>query len=81
MAFKINIEKAKVIFFNKCGKLLSKYRFYINNILLENIQEYKYLGILMRASGTFTNAIQYLSNNALKVVFMIRPISDWVIEP
>ena len=52
--------------------LLSKYKFYINNILLENVQEYKYLGILMTASGTFTNAIQYLSNKALKVVFMIR---------
>ena len=26
----------------------------------------------MRASGTFTNAIQYLSNKALKVIFMIR---------
>ena len=26
----------------------------------------------MRASGTFTNTIQYLSNKALKVIFMIR---------
>ena len=26
----------------------------------------------MRASGTYTNAIQYLSNKALKVIFMIR---------
>ena len=26
----------------------------------------------MRASGTFTNAIQYLRNKALKVIFMIR---------
>ena len=26
----------------------------------------------MRASGTFTNTIQYLSNKVLKVIFMIR---------
>ena len=26
----------------------------------------------MRASGTFPNAIQYLSNKALKVIFIIR---------
>ena len=26
----------------------------------------------MRASGTFTNSIQYLSNKALKVIFTIR---------
>ena len=69
---KINIEKTKIIIFNKSGKLLKNYGFYINDIQLENVQEYKYLGILMRASGTFTNAIQYLSNKALKVIFMIR---------
>ena len=69
---KINIEKTKIIIFNKSGKLLKNYRFYINDVQLENAQEYKYLGILMRASGTFTNAIQYLSNKALKVIFMIR---------
>ena len=53
------------------GKLL-KHRFYINDVQLENAQEYKYLGIFMRASGTFTNAIPYLSNQTLKVIFMIR---------
>ena len=52
--------------------MLKNDKFFINGILLENVQEYKYLGILRRASGTFTNAIQYLSNKALKVIFMIR---------
>ena len=69
---KMNIEKTKIIIFNKSGKLLKRYRFYINDIQLENVQEYKYLGILMRVPGTFANAIQYLSNKALKVIFMIR---------
>ena len=68
---KINIEKTRIIIFNKSGKLL-KHRFYINDVQLENAQEYKYLGIFMRASGTFTNAIPYLSNQTLKVIFMIR---------
>ena len=69
---KINIEKTKIIIFNKSGKLLKNYRFYINDVQLENAQEYKHLGILMRVPGTFTNAIQYLSNKALKVIFIIR---------
>ena len=71
---KINIEQTKIIhvIFNKSGKLLKNYGFYINDVQLENAQEYKYLGILMRASGTFTNAIQYLSNKALKVIFKIK---------
>ena len=66
----MNIEKTKVIMFNKSGKLFKKYRFFLNDVVLENVQEY--LGLLMRASGTFTNTIQYLSNKALKVIFMIR---------
>ena len=40
--------------------------------MLENVKEYNYFGLLMRASGTFTNTIQCLSNKALKVIFMIR---------
>ena len=40
---KINIEK------NTSCELLKNYRFYINSVQLENAQEYKYLGILMRA--------------------------------
>ena len=65
---KIHTEKTKVIIFNKSGKLFKKYRFFLNDVLLENDQEYKYLGLLMSASGTFTNTIQYLSNKALKVI-------------
>ena len=52
--------------------MLKSYRFYINDVQLESAQGYKYFGILMRASGTFTKAIQYLSKEALKVIFMIR---------
>ena len=58
---KINIEKTKILIFNKSGKLLKNDKFFINGILLENVQEYKYLGILMRASGTFTNALMQYS--------------------
>ena len=47
---KINIEKTKILIFNKSGKLLKNDKFFINGILLENVQEYKFLGILMRAS-------------------------------
>ena len=51
---KLNTEKTKVIIFNKSGKLFKKY-----DVVLENVQEYKLLGLLMRASSTFTNTIQF----------------------
>ena len=42
------------------------------NKTLEIVQEFKYLGIIFKASGIFTKGISELSNKALKVLFMIR---------
>ena len=50
----------------------SKEIFMYDNKHLENVQEYKYLGIIFKCSGTFTEAIKELSKKALKVLFMIR---------
>ena len=36
------------------------------------VQEFKYLGIRIRASGIFTRDVADLSNKALKVMFMLR---------
>ena len=36
------------------------------------VQEFKYLGIRIRASGVFTRGVADLSNKALKVMFMLR---------
>ena len=36
------------------------------------VQELKYLGIRIRASGVFTRGVTDLSNKALKIMFMLR---------
>ena len=58
-----NIKGKKVFIFNV---------FLFNNIPLQNVQEYKYLGIIFRASGTFSKAVDVLRKKALKVIFMIK---------
>ena len=68
----VNIDKTQVIIFNKGGKLLKNNVFLFNNIPLQNVQEYKYLGIMFRASGTFSKAVDVLRKKALKVIFMIK---------
>ena len=45
---KVNINKTKIIIFNKAGRVLKGHNFTYGNILLEHVNEYKYLGIYFR---------------------------------
>ena len=78
---KVNINKTKVIIFNKAGRVLQGHNFTYGNILLEHVNEYKYLGIYFRSSGIYTQGIKYLYNKALKAIFCIKKalISDCMI--
>ena len=51
---------------------MKKHCFVFESEALEIVQEFKYLGIVIKASGIFTKGISELSNKALKVLFMIR---------
>jgi hypothetical protein len=48
----VNISKTKVIIFNKTGKLVQDI-FHIENQAIECVTSYKYLGIMLQASGKF----------------------------
>ena len=67
----VNTEKTRVIISNKSGKILKNFSFLYDgkNVLLAN--EYKYLGIVFKASGTFSEAVSYLSKKASKAAFCI----------
>ena len=49
----------------------SKYKFYINNQLLETVKEYKYLGVFFSSSGSFLNCRKYLVEIANKALFHV----------
>ena len=68
----VNISKTKVIVFNKSGRILKGFAFNFLQTDVEVVQEYKYLGIVFRVSGVFSNAVKYLCNKAMKAVFCIR---------
>ena len=72
---KVNIQKTKVMIFNKSGKVLKGYNFLLEEQSLELVSEYKYLGIkkcIFKPSGSFPFAIHYLSKKASKAMFCIR---------
>jgi hypothetical protein len=67
----VNIDKSKVILFNKSGRVIKKDNFKYMEYVLEITQEYKYLGVLFKLSGSFTKANEYLCKKARKALFCI----------
>ena len=62
---KINIKKTKVIVFNKRGvQLEKKYAFFIDGKKLEITDQYQYLGLKLRPSGSLNFAVQELKDKA-----------------
>ena len=68
---KINLQKTKIIEFCPSGKICN-IKFYLNDFILENVNNYKYLGIDLKSSGSFEMAAQSLSNKAMKVSFTLK---------
>ena len=65
--FKINCNKTKIIFFNGTTKDY-KHTFMIRNIILENVKEYKYLGIMFTKLNNFRITKTKLCQQATKAM-------------
>ena len=67
----VNIDKSKVIIFNKSGRVIKKDNFKYMDYVLEITQEYKYLGVLFKPLDSFTKANEYICKKARKALFCI----------
>ena len=69
--------------FSKSGKANEKYgKFTIGQTLLENVDQYKYLGVDISANGKFSIAEKNLSMKASRALFSIKQsIFDKTIKP
>ena len=67
----INIEKSEIIIFNKASRKLKRI-FTIGNEALEVTHKYCYLGIEIKADGSFANSIKILSNKATKALGRLK---------
>jgi hypothetical protein len=70
IGMEININKSKIMIFNKAGKILPT-KFMIGDEELELAKEYKYLGIILTPSGSFTAAKEQLYQKSLKAHFKL----------
>ena len=67
---KVNIPKTKVLIFSK-GRPKQNLHFFYDDSELEIVNEYKYLGILLSRSGSFSRNKKYLAQQANKALFSL----------
>ena len=67
----VNIDKTKVIKFSGNGHKC-KTSFYYREKMIENVINYKYLGLVFNASGTWSNAMENLSMRGMKALFSLK---------
>ena len=67
----INVDKTKCMIFNKTGRLIRR-DFFIGDCKIENVREYKYLGLLFTPSGEIKSALDDLRSRALKAFWSLK---------
>ena len=67
----LNVQKTKIIIFNKQGKINKKLRFTFNGNEIEIVKQTKYLGIVFSNNCSFKSAITSLKDKSNKALFKI----------
>ena len=70
----INLDKTQIMIFNKAGRTIHNREFYFNDKGIQVANEYKYLGIIFKPSGSFTHAVKHLILKAKKAMFSLRSV-------
>ena len=72
LGLEINLKKTKIIVFNKRGTTLeNKFNFYLKGTKLEITDQYQYLGLKLRPSGSFKTGVDELNDKASRAWFGI----------
>ena len=69
----IDINKTKVMVFNKAGRLV-KGKFEIHNTDIEGVSKYRYLGLYFSSSGSFSYTKAELYKKGLKAFYILLKI-------
>ena len=67
----LNTDKTKCMIFNKTGRLVRK-RFHFNNMELDTVRSFKYLGFLLTPSGEIKSGLKDLRDRAMKAFFKLK---------
>ncbi len=68
----VNTNKTKIMIFRKGGRLPAALKFYYNNLEIEIVSKWSYLGIVFSPGGSFFEANITLSGQAHKAIFKLN---------
>ena len=75
LGLEVNIKKTKIMVMNKSGRKLDKsFEFKLNGVALEITDQYQYLGLKLRPSGSMNLAVQELNDKASRAWYSISNI-------
>ena len=75
---KLNINKTKILIFNKSGKKIKGYKFIYKGRTIETAKSYQYLGLVFSNNGNFNKAINILKEKGRKAVYILmRKLSNY----
>lgn len=74
----VNHKKSKVLIFKrKASKYIREKKFFLNNQILEIVQEFTYLGVKISSSGNFQNHKTLTKEKALHALFKLTKTVDF----
>ena len=68
----VNIPKTKIVVFRKGGRLGQEDRWTFNGTFLEVVSAFKYLGVWLGTTGSFTKCFKELKNSGNRALFQLR---------
>ncbi len=68
----VNTKKTKILIFRKGGRLPANLKFYYNNLEIEIVTKFSYLGVVFTPGGSFSEANNTLSGQAQKAIFKLN---------
>ena len=68
----VNVPKTKVVVFRKGGRLGINDRWHLNGVYLEVVSVFKYLGVWLGSTGSFSKCVSELSNSARRALFSLK---------
>ena len=68
----LNIEKTKGLHFHKPQRKLTPLRLHINNTIIEKVDSFNYLGIILNENLTWKNHIEMVANKIAKITGILN---------
>ena len=70
-SLRVNVEKTKVVVFRNGGKIHHNEHWIYDNVGLEIVNEFKYLGLLFNYNGKFLNMQKHAAEQGRKALFAL----------